>query len=111
MRVVHLLAAGIMLGMAGCSQQDSRLETSKPQRPADRPLSSQMFQELCAACHGARARGGVGPDLTVSRFKYGKDRASLEKSILEGRPGGMPAFSAYIKPEDAAALADYLLSL
>lgn len=105
------LVAGVMLIMAGCSQQDNRPETRKQQQTPAVFQSSQKFAELCAACHGVRARGGVGPDLTVSRFKYGKDRASIEKSILEGRPGGMPAFGAHIKPEDAAALADYLLSL
>ena len=111
MRTAYLLT-GVMLFIVACSQQDNRPEARiKKQQTIDKSLSSQKFAELCAACHGARARGGVGPDLTVSRFKYGKDRASIEKSILEGRPGGMPAFGAHIKPEDAAALADYLLSL
>jgi mono/diheme cytochrome c family protein len=69
------------------------------------------IHELCAACHGSHARGAVGPDLTTSRFKYGKSRAAIEKSILDGRPGGMPAFGSYLKLEEVKTLADYLLTL
>ena len=71
----------------------------------------KLYVELCAGCHGIQARGGVGPDLTVSRFKYGKNRSAIKKSILDGRTGGMPAFGSHLKPEEAAALAEYLLSL
>ncbi len=73
--------------------------------------AQQQYRELCAACHGPHARGGVGPDLTASRFKYGNDPSSIEKSILAGRPGGMPAFAGHLAPEDAAALVTYLLAL
>lgn len=95
---------------SACSQQENVTVSSKQARP-EYLQAQKIYTELCAACHGKQARGGVGPDLTVSRFKYGKNRLAIEKSILVGRNGGMPAFGSHLKPEEAAVLAEYLLSL
>ncbi|SKA09050.1 cytochrome c oxidase cbb3-type subunit 3 [Trichlorobacter thiogenes] len=101
------LLAGILLLVAGCSQQSREPATAR-----QTPITAvTLFAELCAACHGSQARGGVGPDLSASRYKYGKNRSAIIKSILDGRAGGMPAFGSHLKPEEAAVLAEYLLSL
>lgn len=71
----------------------------------------QLYGNLCAACHGEAAKGNVGPDLTVSKFKYGKDRLDIAKTISEGRPGGMPAFSSQLSKEQVESLVEYVLSL
>lgn len=71
----------------------------------------QLYAANCAACHGDNGKGGVGPDLTVSVYKYGKDKATVVKSIMDGRDGGMPGFSSHMQPAQAAAVADYLLGL
>lgn len=71
----------------------------------------QLYGNLCAACHGESAKGGVGPDLTVSKYKYGKARLDIAKSISEGRPGGMPAFSGQVSKEQVESLVEYVLSL
>lgn len=71
----------------------------------------QLFGNLCAACHGESAKGGVGPDLTVSKYKYGKARLDITKTISEGRPGGMPAFSSQINPEQIESLVEFVLTL
>lgn len=106
---VCLLIAWLLMASA-CSQQENSTTGSK-QAPSERMHAQKIYTELCAGCHGVQARGGVGPDLTVSRFKYGKNRLAIEKSILDGRSGGMPAFGSHLKPEEAVALAEYLLSL
>lgn len=71
----------------------------------------QLYGNLCAACHGENGKGTVGPDLTVSTYKYGKSRLDIAKSISEGRPNGMPAFNGQISPEQVEGLVEYLLSL
>lgn len=71
----------------------------------------QLYGNLCAACHGENGKGTVGPDLTVSTYKFGKSRLDIAKSISEGRPGGMPAFNGQITPEQIEGLVEYLLSL
>jgi len=101
---------GGMLITSACSQQENSAAGNKQAR-SEHVKAQKLYAELCAGCHGIQARGGVGPDLTVSRFKYGKNRPAIEKSILDGRIGGMPAFGSHLKPEETVALAEYLLSL
>lgn len=71
----------------------------------------QLFGTLCVSCHGESAKGGVGPDLTVSKFKYGKSRLDITKTITEGRPGGMPSFSSQVDKEKVESLVEFVLSL
>lgn len=71
----------------------------------------KLYGTLCAACHGESAKGGVGPDLTSSKYKYGKSRLDIAKSIAEGRPGGMPGFASQADKEQIEGLVEYLLSL
>jgi cytochrome c oxidase cbb3-type subunit III len=69
------------------------------------------YAERCAACHGESAKGGIGPDLTIAKYKYGKTASAIKASITEGRPGGMPAFKNDLSHEKVEGLALYLLSL
>lgn len=71
----------------------------------------KLFADHCAACHGESAKGGVGPDLTVSVYKYGKSRLDIVKTISEGRPNGMPAFSSQLDHEQVESLVEFVLTL
>lgn len=71
----------------------------------------QLFRTLCVGCHGESARGGVGPDLTVSTFKYGRSKLDITKTITDGRPGGMPSFSSRIDKEQIESLAEFVRTL
>lgn len=71
----------------------------------------KLYGSLCASCHGENSKGGVGPDLTISKYKYGKSRLDITKSISEGRPGGMPAFSSQIDKEQTESLVEFVLTL
>lgn len=71
----------------------------------------QLFGTLCVACHGEGAKGGVGPDLTVSKYKYGKSRLDITKTITEGRPGGMPSFKSQVDKEQVESLVEFVLTL
>lgn len=71
----------------------------------------QLYANLCAACHGENGKGIVGPDLTRSKYKYGKSRLEIAKSISEGRPGGMPAFNGQINHGQVEGLVEFILSL
>lgn len=71
----------------------------------------QLFGTLCAGCHGKSARGGVGPDLTVSTYKYGRSRLEITKTITDGRPGGMPSFGSQIDKEQIESLVEFVRTL
>src|SRR3954451_25000637 len=45
------------------------------------------FQTHCTYCHGARGKGGRGPDLTTGQYKYGGSDASLYGTIRNGVRG------------------------
>lgn len=52
-----------ILVLAGCNPQlDERVSASN---------GAQLYAENCVACHGADARGGVGPDLTLLASRNG----------------------------------------
>jgi cytochrome c oxidase cbb3-type subunit 3 len=74
-------------------------------------VGKNLYDSLCASCHGEGGKGGVGPNLTLSKFKYGKTRLDLTKTISEGRPGGMPAFSSQIDKEQVEGLVEFVLTL
>jgi len=74
-------------------------------------MGKKEFAERCASCHGAAAKGGIGPDLTRKVFKFGKSVTALTQTINEGRPGGMPSFKNDLSHEKVEGLVRYLLSL
>ncbi len=74
-------------------------------------LGKKLYAERCVACHGADAKGGIGPDLTRKEFKYGKSEKAIAETIAEGRPGGMPSFKSDLSHEKIEGLVKYILSL
>jgi cytochrome c oxidase cbb3-type subunit 3 len=64
----------------------------------------------CAACHGYDLKGGMGPDLTDTYWRYGGSPADIYKSIFEGRPQGMPAWGRAISPTLIWKIAAYIES-
>jgi cytochrome c oxidase cbb3-type subunit 3 len=54
----------------------------------------KLFGQNCAACHGANATGGMGPNLTMSSLvRHDAGGVDVGKVIHEGRMDkGMPAF-------------------
>lgn len=71
----------------------------------------KLYGNLCVGCHGEKGKGGVGPDLTVSKYKYGKERHDITKTISDGRPGGMPSFRNQVNPDEVKSLVEFILTL
>ena len=72
----------------------------------------QLFIQMnCAGCHGFDAKGGVGPDLTDTYWRYGGTPAAIYKSIYEGRPQGMPAWGRALPPDSIWLVVAYIQSL
>jgi len=47
----------------------------------------KLFRQLCSGCHGARGRGGKGPDLTDTRWLHGSGDAEVFRVIQRGVRG------------------------
>jgi cytochrome c oxidase cbb3-type subunit 3 len=69
-----------------------------------------LFTRMCAGCHGADGKGGVGPDLSGD-YAFGKTPDAIKASIAAGRKGKMPGFGDQLSAAEIAALSGYLLNL
>jgi len=65
----------------------------------------------CAGCHGYDAKGGMGPDLTDTEWRYGGTPIDIYKSIYEGRAQGMPAWGNALPTTPIWQLVAYIQSL
>jgi mono/diheme cytochrome c family protein len=81
---------------------------------------SQLFEQNCARCHGAKGQGN-GPDaaqlskppqdLTDLAFMAEKSAADFFKAISEGTAPDMPGFADKLSEDDRWALTDFVRSL
>ncbi|MBN3564192.1 c-type cytochrome [Amphritea spongicola] len=75
---------------------------------AAEPDPAQLFQQHCAACHGADRLGLIGPALLPENLKRVRKKAALS-SVTNGLPATqMPAFGNVLSEAEIASLADYI---
>ncbi|WP_265519319.1 cytochrome-c oxidase, cbb3-type subunit III [Nitratireductor luteus] len=75
---------------------------------------AQLFAENCAACHGAEGRGDPAmgaPDLMDNSWVISSDRASLSRTIWQGRQGQMPHWEERLAEIDRKILAIYVTEI
>lgn len=71
-----------------------------------------IFKNSCAACHGQKGEGTVGPNFTDEYWIHGGGIKNVFKTIKYGVPDkGMIAWSAQLKPVDMQKVASYILTL
>lgn len=64
----------------------------------------------CAGCH-ANGGGGMGPALIDDQWIYGSEPDQIYRTILEGRPNGMPSFAGRIPDTQVWKLVAYVRTL
>jgi cytochrome c oxidase cbb3-type subunit III len=64
----------------------------------------------CAGCHSLAGGGGMGPPLRDAAWIYGGSPEAIHRSIVEGRPNGMPAFGSRLPDYQVWQLVAYVLS-
>ena len=71
-----------------------------------------IFKSFCAACHGQKGEGTVGPNFTDEYWIHGGGIQNVFKTIKYGVPDkGMIAWAAQLKPADMQKVASYILTL
>ncbi len=84
---------------------------SAPAQAAAAPLSPAgegrraYLKYNCSGCHGARAAGGMGPNIQHA------EAGDLSEAVLEGEDGGMPSFRRIVSSTDITNLTAYLRSI
>jgi cytochrome c oxidase cbb3-type subunit 3 len=64
----------------------------------------------CSGCH-ANGGGGMGPALMDDQWIYGYEADQIYRTIVEGRPNGMPTFRSKIPDYQVWQLAAYVRSM
>lgn len=71
-----------------------------------------IFRIYCAPCHGIRAQGGRGPDLTRGVFNSGEHDADLFHTISSGVPGTeMESYGGVLSDDNIWRVVVYIRSL
>jgi cytochrome c oxidase cbb3-type subunit 3 len=72
----------------------------------------RLFVQMnCGGCHSKGGGGGMGPPLMDAPWRYGSGLDDIERSILGGRPNGMPAFATRLSPQQVWQLVAFVRSL
>ncbi len=84
---------------------------ASPLSAQDLDNGQQLFQTLCARCHGMLGEGAEGPSLKRANLVHAPDDAALVSLIVGGIPGtGMPG-SRQLRGQDGPDVAAYVRSL
>lgn len=72
----------------------------------------RLFNRMnCAGCHNYDGSGGMGPNLTDHYWRYGGTPVDVFKTLWEGRPQGMPAWSGALTPDELWKIVAFVQSL
>lgn len=71
-----------------------------------------IFKNTCAACHGQKGEGSVGPNFTDEYWIHGGGIKNIFKTIKYGVPEkGMISWQSQLKPSDIQKVGSYILTL
>lgn len=69
----------------------------------------EVYQELCASCHGADLKGGNAQSLVDGVWQFGDGEGYVRRNIQFGIPHlGMPSYEAALNNEQIKSLVKYL---
>lgn len=113
--ITVIILASFIFGATQCSQRTQDSESSDAKSPPVQVLTDQTsqkdgtpeanFTEYCSSCHGQKMEMFVD-----RRWKYGKTKEDISRSIAEGiEEGGMPAYAETFTKQELEDLAEYIL--
>lgn len=81
--------------------------------PKKMEVGQASFVQYCAACHGTKGEGSIGPNLTDNYWISSKgDFASILVALREGFPTkGMPPWKDVVPADQHQLVAAYILTL
>jgi len=93
----------------GYLQEDLRTLVHNPKAMK---TAARLFMNNCTICHSSDAGGSPGfPSLRDKDWLYGGEPETIKQSIMNGRAGVMPAWSAALGRDGVVNVAEYVLSL
>ncbi len=72
----------------------------------------RIFTKNCVSCHGARAQGTIGPNLTDSFWLHGGRPVQIHQIVADGfLTKGMPTWKRVLGPRAVRRVTAYVLTL
>jgi cytochrome c oxidase cbb3-type subunit 3 len=71
----------------------------------------EIFSKNCTPCHGQNGGGGIGPNLTDTKWIYDGDIKGVFHTISEGAENGMVAWKNQLSPDKIQEVASFVLSM
>ena len=103
---------------AHAAQESSVVEVSEEElaalvaSPEAVDAGREIFTTTCVACHGARAQGDIGPNLTDHHWIHGGSSVEIHSTIRDGvLTAGMPAWGPSLGPTAVQHVAAFVLSI
>lgn len=76
-------------------------------RPPEDASGADIYQQLCARCHGVELEGGTGPAMGPGSNSAAQPDSFLVSAITQGR-GRMPSFGTVLTAPQLERLIDFL---
>ena len=103
---VLLLIAGSSAGVCPAQENPFRSDPKAPE------TGRWIFRVYCSPCHGIKADGGRGPNLTLGTYAAGDLDRDLFRVISRGVPGSeMPAYSGRLEDDSIWRMVSYVRSV
>lgn len=105
-------AAEVMARAGESAEPTAELLEAAATDPAVLRTGRATFEAQCGVCHGARAEGLVGPNLTDAAWIHGGAPMTVLGTIRGGvLARGMPAWGEQLPPRTLLAVTAYVLSI
>jgi cytochrome c oxidase cbb3-type subunit 3 len=80
--------------------------------PLTVPEGKRVFETTCVPCHGERAEGKIGPNLTDAYWLHGASPTEIYTTIFDGVPdNGMQPWGGTLGPAKVKQVTAYVLSI
>lgn len=94
--------------------EDKLLAAFKTEEGEKFAKGNKIYVEKCAACHGDKGQGTVGPNMTDNCYIHGGKLADMYTTIRNGVPTAspaMPAWGAQLKAEEIREVTAFMRSM
>ncbi len=108
-----VLATGIIL-LAHCValSRPAPYQTKQSKTDTVQFSCKEIYAKDCAGCHGAKAQGDAGPNLTDKYWLHGGKEADIANTLRTGYVAkGMISWSGIFSDKEIDKMAGYLLTL
>jgi cytochrome c oxidase cbb3-type subunit 3 len=115
--LVAVFLGAVAAAAAACDREERQLNEvpESPTRYDDNAYAMSQGKRLfsfmnCAGCH-SQGGGGMGPPLMDDRWIYGSTPTDIFRTIVDGRPNGMPSFKHRLTEQQVWQLVAYVRTL